>query len=94
MNKKIFASMMACSNMGQSIDHRTLTNMVRTYNEPVALEDCINALCGPFMESDEHERVYYAEGQSWLKHLEPLPDNEIERLHPQLYKLYTKASMN
>lgn len=91
----ILAAIFGRSNMGMGLppkrdveglkaltDRRTKKPMIP------ALEECVADLCGKFMESDHHERVFEEEARSWLKELRRDTAENVARVHPDIAELY------
>lgn len=91
MNKNIIAAMLACSNMGQKIDYGRVKGLVGVSEHVKNVEEAVDDLCGAFMETEEHDKIFYAEAKMWLKELKGLKFPDIREKWPHIHKLYYDA---
>jgi len=69
----VLAAWFARSNMGQPRAERflveSLLNVERKW--PLTLQAAVERLCSPYMETDEHEKIFQEEGVSWFRKFSP-----------------------
>lgn len=73
LERTVLAAWFARSNMGQPrLDGKRIKDLLRSDRKwPLDLESAVNAVCNEFMETDEHEKMFYDEAKSWYKTFSP-----------------------
>lgn len=91
----ILAGMFACTNMGQDrpsvAEVASEVRAARARPLHYGLESAVHAFCEPFMENDEHQRIFMEEGHSWVKTLRSMDEAEARRAWPDNFQTYDEA---
>lgn len=84
----ILAAIFARSNMGQGLPTAAEVARLRDSDKPTTLESAVVYYCQQFMESDEHEKGFIAEGKMWMRELKRDTRERICAVHKDIGRLY------
>lgn len=89
LNKIILAGAFACSNMGQRIDDHTWDWAFKY--PPTTIRSSMEHFCQQFIETDEHEDIFFEEAKMWERELAKMSDEKIATTWPDMYTAYHEA---
>lgn len=69
----VLAAWFARSNMGQKAPDQLTVQKILTEERkyPLTLKSAVEQFCGDLMETDEHEKIFQAEGVQWFRTFSP-----------------------